>query len=203
MGKQYNAEAVEQCLRLYLKYNGQQHARIEQDMRRLGYAGWRRNNLYDRGKGKNVREGWINKYQWEKTRLERLAQAPMTTLSNAEKLVREIEEVRRYLYVEIAAVGGRVDKDRLQLHRDYCNLSIGALTKVEAARDTLSAWVSFWERLIDWSVDIDARLAKTLVKHAEALIGRAEKEFGETREMIDVADSAAPETEPGAETTTS
>ncbi len=185
MAQQYGPEAIETCLRLYLKFNGQQHERIEQEMRRAGYPGWRRQYLYTRGQGEHEKVGWIEKFGWEKALALYLARKPTATLNNAEQLVREIEEVRGYLAVEIKAAGGKVDKERLQLHRDYCNLSIGALTKVEGARDTLAAWVNFWEQLLDWMPDIDLDTAKKLVKFSPQIIARAEEKFGETQDMVE------------------
>lgn len=39
MPKSYPPEAVERCLSLYLRFNGQQHDRIEAEMRRAGWVG--------------------------------------------------------------------------------------------------------------------------------------------------------------------
>src|SRR6185369_16981505 len=99
------------------------------------------------------------------------------------------------VYERVRAQGGNVDKELLQAHRDYSRLSIDALTKVEAARDTLSGWVSFWEKLIDWMPDIDYRTAKGLVKFSREILAKAEEEFGESEEMVnghkDSADTEA------------
>ena len=180
----YDEAAVERCQRLYLKYNGQQFERIEQEMRKF-YPSWNKSYLHNRGRGKNAKEGWIAKFNWEKALAIHLAQRPTATLNSAEQLVREIDEVRGFLHVEIKAQGGKVDKERLQLHRDYCNLSISALTKVEAARDTLGAFVAFWEKLLDWMPGIDMKAARALVKHSEAIITKAEEEFGESESMLE------------------
>ena len=182
MPRQYAPEAIDHCLKLYLKYNGQQHKKIEQEMRKAGWAGWNANYLYTRGKGRHQKLGWVEKYGWEKALQLHLANkvTGAAALNSAEKLVREIEYVRELLYTEIKAQGGNLEKEKLQLHRDYSNLSIAALTKVEAARDTLGAWVNFWERLQDWVLDIDAKAARYLQKYSEPLIARAKLEFGES-----------------------
>lgn len=180
MSRHYSAEAIDQCLRLYLKFNGQQHARIEREMRKV-WPGWSKANLYTRGKGKNQKIGWIEKYGWEKALQLHLAQKPTAALNNAQKLVREVEEVRDKLFVKIRAEGAtQVGKEILYLHRDYSKLSIEALTKVEAARDTLGGFVSFYERFIDWMTDIDSKIARALLDKEDLIIDRAEKEFGET-----------------------
>lgn len=181
MPAHYGPDAIDYCLRLYLKYNGQQHKKIEQEMRKAGWEGWSATNLHNKGRGKKLRLGWIEKYRWDHALEVHLAQkvTATATLNNAEKLVREVENIRELLYKEIYAHGAVVERERLQLHRDYCNLSIAALTKVESARDTLGAWVNFWERLQEWAVDIDAKFGRYLIKHSDAVIARAEAEFGE------------------------
>ncbi len=179
----YGPDAIDFCFKLYLKYNGQHFERIEKEMHKAGWTGWKAQNLRDRGDhGKGTfKEGWVSKYGWERALEKHLAQKVAPSLDSAEALVREIEEVRKSLAEEIRLKGAKeTDKERLQLHRDYCNLSISALTKVEAARDTLGGWVNFFERLIEWGVDVDSKLGRLLVKFSDQLIARAEKEFGET-----------------------
>jgi hypothetical protein len=179
---QYTADAIDYCHKLYLRHNGQQHKLIEKEMHKAGWTGWRANYLYSTKK----KIGWVEKYGWKESLLKHLEQKAAPALDSAEKLVREIEEVRTDLAREIKAKGAsNVDDERLRLHVSYCNLSISALTKVEAARDTLSGWVSFWERLVDWAVDVDAKLARKLVDNSNAFIKRAEKEFGEEVAVAD------------------
>ena len=59
------------------------------------------------------------------------------------------------------------------------------MVRGEAARDTLGAWVMFWEKLLDWLPDIDFKTAKLLVKFSAEIIARAEKEFGESENMVE------------------
>jgi len=184
MAARYDEEAIQKCFRLYLKFNGQQHERIEQEMRRV-YPGWQRSYLYTRGQGKNQKLGWVDKYGWEKALAYHLAQRPTAALNSAQQLVSEIEEIRKLLHERIKPQGANVEKELLQLHRDYSRLSIEALTKVEAARDTLAAWVVFWEKLLDWMPDIDFKTARALAKHSEAIIAKAEEEFGESESMVE------------------
>lgn len=198
MATPYTTEAIDYCFKLYLKYNGQQHDRIQKEMRRAGWPRWSKSNLYTSKDGRgNEQLGWIEKYGWEKALKDHLANKVAPALDSAEKLVRQVEEVRDLLHVEIIAAGGKVDKERLQLHRDYCNLSISALTKVEAARDTLSGWVSFYERLVDWAVELDPKLARKLVDRSDEFIKRAEREFGEEQAMNANETSAEPAPDDG------
>lgn len=184
MAARYDEEAIQKCFRLFLKFNGQRHEQIEQEMRKV-YPGWRRSYLYTRGQGKHQKLGWIDKFGWEKSLALHIAQKPTAALNSAQQLVNEIEEVRKQLHVRIKTQGPNVEKELLQLHRDYSRLSIEALTKVEAARDTLSGFVSFWERLLDWLPDIDYRTAKGLVKFSKQILDKAEEEFGESEQMVE------------------
>lgn len=178
MPRSYPDEAIQHCLRLYLKYNGQQHDRIEADMRKL-YPGWSKQNLYSRGKGKNEKLGWIDKFNWEGALKIHLAKTPLSALTAAEELVREVEEVRKALFARVKTSGAAPDKDLIYQHRDYCKLAIEAITKVEANRDTLGGFATFWERLMDWLPGIDEKAARALLKNSDAILERAAAEYGE------------------------
>jgi len=175
MGAEYSAKAIDHCFKLYLKHNGQNHKAIEKGMHEAGWTGWSVNNLYNQG----AKIGWIEKYGWKEALEKHLEQKVSPTLNSAEQLVSEIDELRGYLYKEIHAKGGNVDKERYQLFVRLAELSIAALTKVREARDTLSGWVNFFERFVDWAIDIDPKLARKLMDKSEEFIARAEKEFGE------------------------
>ncbi len=185
MPRSYSNEAVEGCLRLYLRFNGQQHDRIENEMRKT-WPGWSKQNLYTRGKeGSQQKIGWIEKYGWEAALKQKLENASKTTaLTSAEQLVREIEEVRKRIKQKIDALGAGADRDLIYQHRDYCKLSIDALTKVEAARDTLGGFVSFWERLLDWLPLISEKAARELLRVADEVIEKAAAEYGETEPNV-------------------
>lgn len=176
MGAEYSTQAIDYCFKLYLKHNGQQHQLIEKEMQAAGWSGWKVGRLYNNGS----KIGWIEKYGWREALAKHLEQKVAPTLNSAEKLVRDIEMVCDGLAVEIRTKSvAATDKERLQLFRDFGNLQIGAITKVQAARDTLGGWVSFFEKFIDWATDIDPRLARKLTDKSEEFIARAEKEFGD------------------------
>lgn len=194
----YGSDAIDYCFKLYLKYNGQQFGRIEQEMHRAGWVGWKAQNLRSRGKGKTRKAGWIESYGWENALREHLAQKVAPSLDSAEKLVRDIQFICDGLATEIRAKGvSGVDEKRLKLYESFAGLQISALTKVEAARDTLGGWVNFFERMIEWGVDVDSKLGRLLVKHSAALIARAEKEFGESQVRAEDAGGDESETASG------
>jgi hypothetical protein len=189
MGKQYSAKAVEDAFALFLKFKGGSWHRIDQEMERKGYVGFKSKSVFpDRGKGEKRRDGWINKYNWREGLKLHLENLPTASLNNAQRLVREVETVRKKLFDRISPRGAQVneaiDAQLLQLHRDYSKLSIEALTKVEAASDTLGAFVDFWERFLEWLTDIDPKTARLVLKSEDLIRARAEEEFGETEEMV-------------------
>lgn len=159
-------------------------------MHKAGWVGWRKQNLYDRGRGKSLKLGWQTRYGFEKALRVYQSQLATPSLNSAQKLVQQIDEVRDRLAADIK-VSDEVSEEKARLHLGYVNASIAALTKVHEAKDTLGAWVHFWERLLDWAVDIDAKLARTLAKYSDPLIERAQEEFGETQEQAMNADTNA------------
>jgi hypothetical protein len=204
-GATYSSEAIDFCRRLYVKYFGKQHDRIEKEMHRAGWTGWRKINLHGRkrkGEGRGETLGWIEKYGFD-TALDRaLVRQPTAALNTAQDLVNKIDAVLGQLDRQVSAKGANIDDESfrvVQLHRDYCKLKIDALTRVEAAKDTLGGWVSFWERLIDWAPDIDIKLARLMVKHSDQIIARAEQEFGEEMNVNPNENQANPAANAGTE----
>jgi len=56
---------IEAARRLYLKYEGKQHKKIEQEMRALGYTSFNRRILHSRFERGHHSAGWIEKYRFE------------------------------------------------------------------------------------------------------------------------------------------
>jgi len=54
---------VDAALKLYLRYDGREHIRIEKEMRAAGWPFYRR-LLYSIGRSYGVRPGWIEQYGW-------------------------------------------------------------------------------------------------------------------------------------------
>lgn len=179
MPASYNEEAVQECKRLYLLFNGQQHDRIQAEMRKR-WPSWSKQNLYTRGKGSNFKEGWIDKFGWDKALALSLAQAAERgTFSADEKLVRSIEKVLAKVEASIDAKGAAVERDLVYQFTNLAKLLIEARTKLDARRDTLGGFVTFWERLLDWLPEMNERAARELLKVAEQILERAAAEYGE------------------------
>jgi predicted phage terminase large subunit-like protein len=66
-----DARRIEDCRRLFLKYGGKQHERIEAEMRELGHHDFNRRSLYARRERGRARPGWIERFGWdEELRIE-------------------------------------------------------------------------------------------------------------------------------------
>lgn len=168
MPAQYDAEAIQLCLSLYLRFNGQQHDRIQQEMRRT-WPGWTKQNLYTRGKEHNLKIGWIEKFGWEKALEIHLAQRTEARTS-AEQAVAEIEEIRRKLFEQLKAQGARYERDLVYQHRDYSKLYLDAVAKLRGETRTLDDFVAMWERLLDILAAVaPATLAELLKVDAQVL----------------------------------
>ena len=143
---------------------------------RKEFFGWSKQNLYSRGD----KIGWIEKYGWEAALKQKLViSTEQGTLTADEQLIRDVEQIRQRVKAQLDATGAGVDRDLVWQFRDLCKLVMEARTKLEARSDTLGGFVTFWERLLDWLPEIDARAARELLKVADAVLERAAAEYGE------------------------
>lgn len=173
MPRAYSAEAIEDCFQLYLRHNGQHHDLIEREMQRR-WPRWSKQNLYTRGE----KIGWVERYGWEKA-LERKFQAAAAekATTSAEGLFLEIEKRRKQLDAKLDAEGCE-NRDLVYQHQKYCELSISALARLEAARDNLAGFVTFWERLMVWLPEISAEATRALLEVDERILAKASAEYG-------------------------
>lgn len=174
MPRTYPAEAIEDALRLFLKYNGQQHDRIEAEMRRT-WPGWSRQNLYSRGE----KIGWIEKYGWQQALKDKIALASSSQAKTAEEaLFIEIEQIRKRLHQKIR-VEGCADRDVVYQHLAYCRLGVTALASLKGAGNTFESYVAFWEWLLDVLTEISAPASRELLAVAEEVLEKARDKYGE------------------------
>ncbi len=176
MPRKYDDQAVHRCFDLYLRFNGQQHARLEAEMRRV-YPGWSVQNLYTRGTGANLKVGWIEKYGWADALKLKLATTGKAAATSAEKLFLEIEATRERIKAALDAQGASADRDLVYQHRDYCKLSIDALTRLEAAGDNFDGFVAMWERLCAWLPEISPAATRELLAVSEEVLSKAQSEW--------------------------
>jgi hypothetical protein len=174
MPRSYPPEAIDQCFQLYLRFNGQQHDRIENEMRRT-WPGWSKQNLFNRGE----KIGWIEKFGWELALKEKIALANSgQAVTEEQALFNEIAQVRKRLHDLIVTQGSK-DRDVVYQHLAYCRLEINALAKLKGAGLTFDSFVAFWERLLDWLPDMSPEAASALLAVADELLDRARSEYGE------------------------
>lgn len=178
MPRKYPEEAQEYCFRLYLKYNGAQHDRIEAEMQRAGWTAWTKQNLYTRGRGANQKVGWIERFGWDEALKLKVQTSGRAAQTSAEKLFLEIESQRERIKAALDAQGG-TDRDLVYQHRDYCKLSVEALQKLEAARDNFDGFVAMYERLLEWLGEISQPALSELLKANEGVTERARRHYGE------------------------
>lgn len=176
MPRTYNEEAVEKAFNLYLKFNGANHELIEREMRKV-YPGWSKQNLYTRGVAANLKIGWIEKFGWDKALKLKVATSGRAAQTSAERLFLEIEQARATIKANLDAQGG-TDRDLVYQHRDYCKLSMDALSKLEAARDSFDGFVAMYERLMEWLGEINPQVLGELVQATDAVTERARKHYG-------------------------
>lgn len=166
----YDQKTINRCFQLYLLYNGNQRERIAAEMRR-DYPWFNTDRI----------AAWEKKYAWREALKVKIEADKRAALTSADELVDEIESVRKKLY-ELIRADGSNDKELTQQHIHYCRLSVDALSKVKEARDTLGAWLVFWEKLLEWLPDYSTHALDALLQVSSAVIERAAKEYGNAGE---------------------
>ena len=171
MPKPYPPDAVEFCLSLYLKYNGEQFDRIQAEMRQR-YPGWCKTNLFDYG----GRHGWITKYNWEHALRLKLQATAQAALTSAETLYLDIKNQREALSLKITK--GAATNFELGLHRDYCKLEMEAMVKLQENRSRMQDFAVFWEYLLGVLNKIDKPAWRTLLGVSDDVLKFVQEEYG-------------------------
>ena len=172
MPKKYDQQAIDQACTLYIKYGGKNLHKVVEEMRRI-FPGFSMGNLIGKGKEK---PGWIELYAWEKKLELKLQADQLIGLNTAQKLAREIQFMREQLYAKASA--DPTDKDLVNAHAKYSELSIKALERIEAARHSYEGFIELWESLLDWLPDYSIPATQELIKHSPAILERAKKIYG-------------------------
>ncbi len=175
MPKSYSPDAIEQCFRLYLRFNGQQHDRIEKEMRRH-WPGWSKQNLFSRGD----KIGWIEKHGWERALREKIALASSShAVTEEQALFLEISQTRKVLHTKISVKGQSIDRDAVYQHLAYCRLSIDAMARLKGTGLTFETFVAFWEQVLEWLTEKSSEAASALLSVADELLDEARIKYGE------------------------
>lgn len=172
----YSQEAIEQARRLYCKYGGQNHALIERDMHRAGWPGWKKSILYDKGKDKNARMGWITRHGFERS-LEIYTEKLVEKVNDDEQdLYLGIKKMREHFQTRLS--GAEFTKDEAYQYRDFCKLEIEARRNLDLTRDNFETFVSGYEKLLQWLGEIDPAAVKVLISNGEKLTEIAQAHYG-------------------------
>lgn len=174
-----NAEAVKDAFALYIKYNGDENRfdQIEQDMHRLGWSWFKKQQLKDKGRGEHHRDGWITKFGWANALKLHVAASQSVAATSAESLLAEAEFIRKDLFIEIKAAGVGRSKDLIWQHQNYSKACTDILAKLNDARDNYGNFLFFLQHLVKAAPGISPALAKEIVEAEDALIEWAENEF--------------------------
>jgi hypothetical protein len=168
----YDQEAIKKCREYYIKYNADAK-KIEQAMRQ-DWSSWSRYNLYDRGKGKELRMGWINKYGFERSMQEAL---------NLRINRIQSDDHRRYEAVvtladtyQKKALNG--EESAVPIFLKLTDQQIALRTKLDLGTANFEAFVEAFESIIEWSKDINVKLAREFYRDREEFIRRAKLKYG-------------------------
>lgn len=190
MPTKYDQEAIELCRKLYLKYGGKNYDAIEREMQTV-FPGWKKQNLFNRGRGANERMGWIDRYGYDKSLKIHLEKLTESVNDDEQDLYLGIKTVRKDLQKKV--VGATPSRDELYQYRDFCKLEIEARRNLDLSRDNLETFVAGYEKLVTWLSEIDKEAAKFLIKHGEKLAERAQAHYGKAEAINDGAGSGEDE----------
>lgn len=171
------AEMKKDAFALYLKYNGERFDQIESDMHRLGWVGFKRQMLKDKGNGENYRAGWITQGGWENALRLKIAEAQTAAATSAESLLFEAEFIRKEAFIEIQTEGIRASKDIVWQHDKYTRHSIDILAKLNDARDNYANFSYFWAWLAKVAPSVSPALAREMIEAEDGVMERAERDF--------------------------
>lgn len=178
----YSLESIERCRQLYCRYGGKNFEAIEFEMRR-DWPRWQRAMLFDRGRGKNARLGWITKFGFDNS-LKIYTQKLVESVNDDEQdLYLGIRTIRKEL--QKAVSGKEATKDQIYQYRDFCKLEIEARRNLDLTRDNLETFVAGYEKLVGWLAGIDPEAAKRLVANGEKLAELAQAHYGKQEEEHD------------------
>lgn len=178
MPRQYDQDAIELCRKLYCKYGGKNLDALEKEMRDQ-YPGWLKQTLFNRGKDKDFRQGWIERYGFDKSLQEYLKTQIAGVTDDVQKFYLGIKSVRETLETKVK--NGNGTRDDLFAYRDFCKLEMEARQKLDLEKDSYENFVACFEKHLAWLPEIDEKAAAAFLTGdvAERILARARAEYGE------------------------
>lgn len=176
----YPQEAIDLCLELYLRFGGANYNAIEREMQKI-YPGWQKQLLFSKGKGKNARLGWIDKFGFERALKLHLENKIEKVQDDTQRLYNGIKKVRERL--EKKALSEDASPSDLDKYAKYCDLEIKARQALELSKSNLETFAEAFELICGWLAEINAEVAKGFVKSGDKLIERAQIHYGKSEEQ--------------------
>lgn len=179
MGTRIHPDCIKDAFELYLTYNGERFDLIDEEMHKRGWLTFKSTStLPNRGKGKNFREGWIERFGWKKSLELKIATAGLVAQTSGESLLFEVETIRKKLFIELEVNGvGKGNKDVVYQHDKYVARTTDILAQLDRARDNFANFATFLSHLLKAATKISPALAQELCEAEDGLISWAEKEF--------------------------
>lgn len=179
MGKRIHPDCIKDAFELYLTFNGERFDLIDEEMHKRGWLTFKSTStLPNRGKGKNFREGWIERFGWKKSLELKIATAGLVAQTSGESLLFEVETIRKKLFIELEVNGvGKGNKDVVYQHDKYVARTTDILAQLGSARDNFANFATFLSHLLKAATKISPALAQELCEAEDGLISWAEKEF--------------------------
>lgn len=179
MGVRVHPDCIKDAFELYLKYNGERFDLIDDEMRHKGWTNFKSSlNLLNRGKGKNYRDGWIERFGWKKSLEIKIATTGIAAATSAESLLFEVETIRKKIFMELEVKGvGVGQKDLIYQHDKYIARTTEILASLDKARDNYANFVFFLQHLLKAATKISPDLASAICDAEEPLLEWAEREF--------------------------
>lgn len=166
MARKYQQDCIDECKVLYVRYNGQHHAKIAEQMNKR-WAGFNEGRI----------AAWAKQYRWDELITKKLeAELEQAGWSNAQRAYQRIRRVIDALASGLEA-SNYTDTDTLKTYRDFCSLEINALARLDAERGSLEAFVAHWEWQLKIISEISPRAGKELVAISEEILQRAQDYF--------------------------
>lgn len=178
MAATYDQKAIDLCRSLYLKYGGRNYEAIEREMQKQ-YPGWRKQNLVRRGRGRDEREGWIERYGFDRSLELHTKLQTESVLNDSQKFYLTIKTVWESLADTVK--GSARTKDDLYAFRDYSKLLLDAKDQLDLGRANFETFVEAWELLCVWGEELlSAKAFGELLAISETVLEKARLQYGES-----------------------
>lgn len=163
--KRYDQIAISKCAGLYLLYNGKNLDKVVLEMRRA-YPGF----------GRATIEKWALEFNWDFLVEQKITREKQVALTDADELYQEVKLLRQKIFEQVKD-SVSLDDDLIKVFLGYARESRELLLKIKSDSDTLGAFVTMLERLLEWLPDYSREARDALLQIQEEIVNRAATEF--------------------------